>query len=543
MNRPLPSLGMLDSWFWTSGQDGKLRFQKCTNCDTLRHLPNVICANCRSTETENAEVSGKGTVIALTVNTHLWTPAIPPPYVVAMVAIDEDPAIRVTTNIVNVDPQDVRIGTRVKVLFEQHEDVWLPMFEPSGEDDVEVKVDDDVRHLVRKPASSKRFEHDVVLSGVGQSKVGRRLMVDPLNLTVEACLKAIEDAGLKVEDIDGLATYPGGGGYDSGHSEGGIAPLEEALRIRPTWINGTSETPGQAGSIISAMLAVSAGLCKHVLCFRTVWEATNAVLPRSHSGGGRVTHEFGKWRAPFGALSAANAIGMNANLYFHKYGGDRSVLGQIATATRSHAVLNPDAIYRDPMSMDDYFNARMITTPFGLYDCDVPCDGAIAVIVSAVDTAGDLRQPPVRVNAVGTQIIERTSWDQGTVTHEPQTMGPSAHLWTRTDLTTDDVDLALLYDGFSFNALSWLEGLGFCEFGGASDFIGDGSRIRLGGELPLNTHGGQLSAGRLHGYGYIQEAMLQLRGEAGDRQVKDAQVAVASTGGGQPGSAFLFTKW
>jgi acetyl-CoA acetyltransferase len=156
-------------------------------------------------------------------------------------------------------------------------------------------------------------------------------------------------------------------------------------------------------------------------------------------------------------------------------------------------------------------SARMITTPFGLYDCDVPCDGAIAVIVSAVETVPDLAKPPVRVEAVGTQVLERLSWDQDTLTHLPQSLGPSAHLWTRTSLTPDDVDVALLYDGFTFNALSWLEGLGFCGLGEATDFIAGGETIALEGKLPLNPHGGQLSAGRLHGYGFVREAMLQLR--------------------------------
>ena len=181
----------------------------------------------------------------------------------------------------------------------------------------------------------------------------------------------------------------------------------------------------------------------------------------------------------------------------------------------------------------------MITTPFGLYDCDVPCDGAVAIIVSAAETAGDLRIAPVRIEAVGTQITERISWDNGTISHEPQLMGPSAHLWSRTSLTQDDVDLALLYDGFSFNCLSWLEALGFCGMGEASDFIGDGSRIALGGELPLNPHGGQLSAGRTHGFGFVAEAIHQLRGEAGARQVAGAKVAAVSTGGGVPSSAWL----
>jgi acetyl-CoA acetyltransferase len=191
--------------------------------------------------------------------------------------------------------------------------------------------------------------------------------------------------------------------------------------------------------------------------------------------------------------------------------------------------------------MDDYLAARLISTPFGLFDCDVPCDGSIAVIVSAIDAARDCRHTPIRVDAVGTQIIERISWDQGTLTHEPQLMGPSAHLWTRTDLTPGDVDVALLYDGFSFNCLAWIEALGFCGRGEGADFVSGGQRISLGGQLPLNPHGGQLSAGRTHGFGFVKEAVHQLRHDAGARQVPGAEVAVTTTGGGTPGGVILFT--
>src|SRR6185436_1055415 len=158
------------------------------------------------------------------------------------------------------------------------------------------------------------------------------------------------------------------------------------------------------------------------------------------------------------------------------------------------------------------------TTPFGLYDCDVPCDAAIAVIVSARDAAADLRHPPVLVEAVGTQMTERIAWDQSTLTHEPQVLGPAAHLWTRTDLRPSDVDVAELYDGFTFNCLSWLEALGFCGIGEARDFLDGGTAISHDGVIPLNTHGGQLSHGRTHGMALVHEAVTQLRGEAGARQ-------------------------
>jgi len=544
VGNPLPALDDYNRFFWSSGADGRLRFQRCTTCGELRHPPGPVCASCRSTGTEIAEVSGSATVVGVTVNHHRWAPHLDRPYAIAIVALDDDDRVRLTTNIVGCDPESVFVGMRVEVQFEQHDDVWLPMFRPVP--DVApgpVAPDPDIRAAVKPMVRLDKFESKVALTGVGASRIGRRLMADPRALTVEACLAAIDDAGLTPDDIDGLSTYPGPDGYEGGHSEGGVTPIEEALRIRPVWINGGPETPGQTGSIVTAMMAVASGLCRHVLCFRTVWEATSATRPPAPpAGDGRVAGDMLSWRLPFGAYSAANWIGLYASNHFHHYGTTREALGAIAVTTRAHAGLNPDAIYRDPLTMDDYLSARMISTPFGLYDCDVPCDGAIAVIVSAVDAVRDLRHPPVLVDAVGTQVIERVSWDQGTLTHEPQLMGPAAHLWTRTDLRQVDVDVALLYDGFTFNCLSWIEALGFCGLGEGAAFVEGGHRIALGGELPLNPHGGQLSAGRTHGYGFVQEAILQLRGAAGARQVAGAEVAVVSTGGGTPGGCMLLTS-
>jgi acetyl-CoA acetyltransferase len=275
-----------------------------------------------------------------------------------------------------------------------------------------------------------------------------------------------------------------------------------------------------------------------------VWESTYAALGLAASGGGGGGRVSGmvEHRAPFGALSPANWIAMNANHYFARYGADRELLGRIAINGRDGAARNPVAIYRDPMTMDDYLSARPITTPFGLYDCDVPCDASIAVVVSDASVARDLPKAAVRIDAVGTQITERVSWDQETITHEPQVLGQSAHLWTRTDLTPADVDVALVYDGFTFNAVSWIEALGFCGIGEAKDWIDGGKRIALDGDVPVNPHGGQLSEGRTHGYGFIYEAITQLRHEAGARQVTGARTAIVTSGGGTPSGVLLLRR-
>jgi acetyl-CoA acetyltransferase len=155
----------------------------------------------------------------------------------------------------------------------------------------------------------------------------------------------------------------------------------------------------------------------------------------------------------------------------------------------------------------------------------------------------DLAGPVVGVEAVGTAIGERISWDQGTLLHEPVLEGAARHVWSRTDLTRADIDVVELYDGFTFNCLSWLEMLGFCGIGEGGPFVEGGHRIALDGELPLNTHGGQLSAGRLHGWGFLHEACVQLRGEGGERQVPGTpEVALFTAGGGHPGGVMILTR-
>ena len=543
MARPLPLVTLDNEFFWTSGADGRLRVQECQSCSALIHPPQPVCRYCRKTTMGVRVVSGFARLIGFTVNHRFSLPGLPAPYVIGQVAVEEDPRVRLTTNIIDCDPDTLELGMRLEVVFEPNEDVWLPLFRPTDEQDERTALPadeiapDEFHKYVRPMATPEKFEDKVAITGIGMSEIGRRLMVPPLSLTVQAAERAIADAGLSISDIDGLATWPGAG-MVSGMSEGGVTALEAALGIRPTWYNGGGETFGPGGSLIAAMLAIAGGLARHVLCFRTVWEATYGELMKT----GRISPPGGRttsWMTPFGATSAAHTLAQNAMRHFHRYGTTRETLGWIALNQRANAALNPTAIYRDPMTMADYLQARPITTPFGLYDCDVPCDASIAVIVSARETAADLAKPPVLVEATGTQILERMEWDQSTLTHEPQVLGQAAHLWTRTTLKPADVDLAQLYDGFTFNCLSWLEGLGFCGIGEAKDFLDGGKNIARDGLLPLNTHGGQLSHGRTHGLGLIHEAVTQLRGEAGPRQIADAKVAVATTGGLTPSGALL----
>jgi acetyl-CoA acetyltransferase len=225
----------------------------------------------------------------------------------------------------------------------------------------------------------------------------------------------------------------------------------------------------------------------------------------------------------------------------HEFGTKKEHLGILATTFRRHAAFNPKAVYREPLTMDEYLNARLVSDPFGLYDCDAPVDGCTAVIVSHADGARELPHPAVRFNAVGTAINKRPLWDQWGDITTMAARDAAAHLWSRTDLKPADVDIAQLYDGFSFLTLAWLEALGFCKRGESGAFVENG-RIALGGALPVNTWGGQLSGGRLHGFGFVAEAVRQLRGECGARQVPDCEVAVVGVGGGPVAGCMLLTR-
>jgi acetyl-CoA acetyltransferase len=400
------------------------------------------------------------------------------------------------------------------------------------------------------------FERQSIISGVGQSAVGRRLGRSGLDLTIDAALAAIADAGLTPADVDGIATYPGaGGGAGAGFSGPGTPEVQDALRLSVNWHAGGLEGPAQLSAVVNAVLAVGAGLARHVLVYRTVTESSEqgsggrqgiGLGGGGGSGGGGGVPRMGgvmQWSIPFRAYSAANWLAMNAQRHFHEYGTTPEQLAMIAVNARRNAGLNPKAIYREPMTLDDYFASRIVTTPFRLYDCDAPVDGSTALVVSAAEHAAGVDHPVARVEAVGTALRGRPSWDQFDDMTAMAARDPGAQLWSRTDLKPADVDVAELYDGFSFLALCWLEALGFCGVGESGPFVEGGHRIALDGELPLNTNGGQLSAGRLHGFGFLHEAVIQLRGEAGDRQVgSGVEVAAVANGGGPVAGALLLTR-
>jgi acetyl-CoA acetyltransferase len=383
-------------------------------------------------------------------------------------------------------------------------------------------------------------ERRAVISGIGQSAIGRRLGRGALDLTVEAALRAIADAGLDRRDVDGIAT---GSGYAvaPGASPVVTTDVKEALRLNVNWYAAAGDS-SQMSALINASMAVATGQARHVLVFRTVTEASARADPAPVGAPPRVDGMM-QWRAPFGAPSAANWIALIATRYAHEFGMTREQLAAIALNGRRNAMLTPDAVYRTPLSMDDYLAARMISSPLCLFDCDVPVDGSVALVVSHVDCARDTRAPAIHIEALCGPLYGRDTWDQQTDLTRFSGADAARRLWSRTDLRPQDVDVAELYDGFSFLALLWLEDMGFCGRGEAAAFIEGGSRIALDGEIPINTSGGQLSFGRLHGLGLAHEACVQLRLQGGERQVPgEPRVALVTNGGGPVASAALLVR-
>jgi acetyl-CoA acetyltransferase len=393
------------------------------------------------------------------------------------------------------------------------------------------------------------FEKDAIISGLGISRIGRKTGIPGAELTLESTRMAIEDAGLTANDIDGIATF------------GDTPPAEvvDALGIRATEQTGGFDTGGVLIPVMSAFRAVSEKRARHVLVYRTVAMLGGAVTGAPASPmlnplasppvEPRIPGTRRKLK-PFEdidelvaahAYSAANWLAMHCRRHMELYGTTKEQLGWLAINSRRNAGLNPRAAFREPMTMADYMASRPVSTPFGLFDCDVPIDGSIALVVSHADYATDCPHPAVAVEAIG-GAYGSGGWFHRDDFPKMASVEAAAEMWSRTDLAPSDVNVAELYDGFTFLTFAWLEALGFCADGEAGPFVDHATRIALDGALPLNTYGGQLSAGRMHGYWLLHEACLQLRGHAGERQLaKRPEVAVAAAGGGPIAGCMLLT--
>ena len=386
-------------------------------------------------------------------------------------------------------------------------------------------------------------EKRAIIAGIGISPIGRRTGAAALALTAQSCRDAIADAGLDPADIDGIATL-------------GDVPAERAaaaVGIDPHYWGGGFETGGLLAPVMGACLAVASGRARNVLVYRTVQMMGGTIIETADGGAvgsapGRTTGVDAAMgdMAPLlaaHAYSAANWLAMHCQRHMHLYGTTKEQLGALAIISRQNARLNPLAVLRDPLTMEDYLSARTVSSPLSLLDCDIPVDGSIAVVVSHDERAADCPSSPIRVEAIGGAAGAATGWVSRPDYPKMASVEAAAQMWSRTDLTATDLDIAELYDGFTFLTVAWLEALGICGDGEGGPFLEGGSRIGLDGELPLNTYGGQLSAGRMHGYWVLYEACLQLRGCAGARQVTpQPEVAVVSNGGGPIAGCMLLTR-
>ncbi len=396
------------------------------------------------------------------------------------------------------------------------------------------------------------FEKDAILSGIGISRIGRRTGIPGFELTMEAVRSAIDDAGLVAADIDGIATL-------------GDTPAEEvtaALRIDASDCGTGFGTGGLLSPVMSACRAVAERRAHHVVVYRTIQMLGGTVPVKREERDENapapplarmLDRPEGAPRPAVGpmdditdlvaaqAYSAANWLALNCRRHMELYGTTKEQLGWLALNGRRNAALNPLAVYREPMTMADYLGARPVSTPFGLLDCDVPIDGSIAVVVSHAEYARDCPHRAVAVEAIGGSD-GAGGWFHRDDYPKMAMSDAAAQMWSRTGLRPADLDVAQLYDGFTFLTIAWLEALGICGDGEAGPFVEGGVRIARDGALPLNTYGGQLSAGRMHGYWALHEGCLQLRGEAGERQVsRRPEVGVVSVGGGPVAGCMLLT--
>jgi len=392
-------------------------------------------------------------------------------------------------------------------------------------------------------------EKDTCISGLGQSEIYRKPHVYPFELAVRACERAIADAGLTPADIDGACCWPATPtGVGEGSASASIPDIAASLGLKLNWHSG-GDMAAQLSPIVNAVAAIAAGYATHVLCWRALGERWTPSYGSAAAAAGN-PRRFGQpimgwqeWLVPYWAPSAAIWVACHASTHMTRYGITREQMSAIPIVQRQNAALNPQAIYREPFTLDEYMAARMITTPFCILDCDIPCDGTTAVIVSRLDAARDLKQPPIVIEAVGSGAYDRMDTWLCREDYPHMAMNDATKMmWSRTDLKPKDVSTAHLYDGFTWLTMNWLEALGFCGEGESGAFIEGGQRISRDGELPLNTNGGQLSEGRMHGFGHLHEAVLQLRGQAGERQVKDPKVSVVGNGGGSLGGAVLLRR-
>jgi acetyl-CoA acetyltransferase len=346
------------------------------------------------------------------------------------------------------------------------------------------------------------------------------------SMAVDAAVAAIEAAGIDRREINGLI------GANNGY-------IQAALGIpEVNYYTGTAAPFGFA--IANAVGAVSSGQCDVLLAYHSLYR--NPSTSRSAANDPfrlAAFRGFGGWgEEGFGpdTLRLAPAYTAWASRYLYEYHERRDLFGYVAINDRSNAARNPAAARRQPLTMDDYLSARMVRWPFCLLDMDIPVDGADAFIITTAERARDMALPPVLIHACTTGQAEHNEEDQATSLRRHGQHVVIESLRSKSDYWLNDIDLFFPYDGFSFITVSWLENIGFCGLGEARGFIEDNwdseqQRLLINGRIPVNTHGGGLSEGATQGSGHTREAIHQLQGIAGDRQVPGAATALLLIGG------------
>lgn len=346
----------------------------------------------------------------------------------------------------------------------------------------------------------------VVVAGFGSSDIEKRSERGIAAFALDAALAALADAGVTRDDIDGYVGAPYATNAGSPHAEGGdeisLKTLTKLMGLRLNW-GADLYRRYPTDMVASAAHALKARTCRFVLGLRALY-----VAPGLDYATAAIDRVYGadQFTKPFGYTTAGARFAARAWAYMSRNGATRDDLFAIVDLSRRNAALNPQAVWRDkPFSRTDYDNARMIAEPHGLFDCDLPVCGAQAFVMCRED---DIPQGAYPARVAGFSGFDR----------------PEA-LWTMSDRSAADLATAQLYDGFSSMVWEWLDGLGITEPGGAPAFLREG-HAELGARLPLNTFGGALGEGRLHGMGHLREAYLQASGRAGARQQKEGPALV-----------------
>lgn len=360
--------------------------------------------------------------------------------------------------------------------------------------------------------------------GVGYTEFSKNSGVSTLALALKAIAAAVDDAGLTVRDVDGVACHRVGDSVQA-------AVVLQALGIGDCHFYLDQFGGGSASHTIvaQAAMAVASGVADTVVC----WRAINARSEFRMGGTGRPPPdvvEF-QYQTPYGYATPPQQFAAMARAYMDRYGITREDFGRVAINQRRNAALNERAMMRSPLTMDDYLSSRWIVEPLCLFDCCLETDAAIAVVVTSLERARDLRQPPVSISGAvwggGHTLFSNRRGDFTTTA----AADAAPRLFSMAGVGPSDIDVACLYDAFTPLVLLQLEDYGFCGKGEAGKFVTAG-HTALGGSLPVNPHGGHLSEGYVHGINHIAEAVQQLRGASGPRQVPGAEVALST---GQPG--------